>query len=216
MLAKAMANEAGLPFFYCSGSDFVEVFAGRGASRVRKLFQRAAKNSPCVIFFDEIDALGKSRGNELSMNEEREQTLNQLLAVMDGFNSDNGIVVMAATNRFDVLDKALTRPGRFDRIVRVSLPDEEGRLAILKVHTRSMRLDDSIDLELIASTTEGYSGAELASIANEAAISAVRDGRKVLSMQDFWSACEEFAQSRHHRKPDSGKGFVEHLLRNLN
>eukprot|EP00511_Aplanochytrium_stocchinoi_P007596 CAMPEP_0204845560 /NCGR_PEP_ID=MMETSP1347-20130617/1265_1 /ASSEMBLY_ACC=CAM_ASM_000690 /TAXON_ID=215587 /ORGANISM="Aplanochytrium stocchinoi, Strain GSBS06" /LENGTH=383 /DNA_ID=CAMNT_0051985691 /DNA_START=59 /DNA_END=1210 /DNA_ORIENTATION=+ len=215
MLARAMANEAGLPFFYCSGSDFVEVYAGRGAGRVRKLFQRAAKVAPAVVFFDEIDALGKSRGNEMSMNEEREQTLNQLLAVMDGFNTDNGVVVMAATNRYDVLDKALTRPGRFDRIVKVDLPKKEGRYQILKVHTRKMALDETVDLQTIAALAENFSGAELSHLANEAAIIAVRNQRKELNMNDFFDALDEFRDSRKRDTNSATKGFMD-MLKNLN
>lgn len=215
MLARAMANEAGMPFFYCSGSDFVEVYAGRGAGRIRKLFQRAAKSAPAVIFFDEIDALGKKRGNEMSMNEEREQTLNQLLASMDGFDTDNGIVVMAATNRYEILDKALTRPGRFDRIVRVDLPKENGRYEILKVHTRNMSLEEGLDLSLVAALTEGLSGAELAHIANEAAISAVRDGRTVVRLEDFYEVLHEFNDSRKRQPSAAAKGFME-ILKSLN
>lgn len=215
MLARAMANEAGLPFFYCSGSDFVEVYAGRGAGRIRKLFQRAAKAAPSVVFFDEIDALGKARGNELSMNEEREQTLNQLLAAMDGFDTENGVVVMAATNRYEILDKALTRPGRFDRIVRVDLPQQGGRYEILKVHTRNMSLNESVDLETIASLTDGFSGAELAHLANEAAIIAVRNERTDLYMDDFFDALDEFRLSRKRNPSPSAKGFMD-LLKTLN
>jgi len=185
MLARAMANECGMPFFHCSGSDFVEVYAGRGASRVRNLFSKAAKAAPCVVFFDEIDALGKSRSADFSMNEEREQTLNQLLASMDGFCSEKRIVIMAATNRYDVLDRALVRPGRFDRIIHVEKPDEAGREAILNVHTRHMKLSEDCDLGLVASMCPGFTGAELAMIANEAAIRAARDQREELLTDDF-------------------------------
>jgi len=197
MLARAMASEAGLPFFYCSGSDFVEVFAGRGAARVRSLFERASKNSPAVIFIDEIDALGGvRRSGGLTNNEEREQTLNQLLSCMDGFNSDERVVVMAATNRFDSLDKALVRPGRFDRVVRVDLPDEAGREKILKVHTKHMKLARHLNLAAVAEATPRYSGAELAALANEAAICAVRDNREELVLDDFFQALRNFDESR--------------------
>ena len=200
MLARAIAHDAGCSFFYCSGSDFVEIFAGRGAQRVRKLFEKAHKAAPAVVFFDEIDALGKRRGaHELSMNEEREQTLNQLLAAMDGFKSDKRIVVMAATNRFDVLDSALVRPGRFDRIVRVPLPNAEGRARILGVHTRAMQLDDSVDMAELGRMTPNFTGAELAMLANEAAIHAAREERQVLCMNDFLAALHEFFQARGMR-----------------
>jgi len=215
MLARAMANEAGLPFYYCSGSDFVEVYAGRGASRVRNLFAKAANKSPCVIFFDEIDALGKSRSAEFSMNEEREQTLNQMLACMDGFSSDKRVIVMAATNRFDILDKALVRPGRFDRVVKVGLPDEEGRHKVLIVHTRHMNLADDCDLGLIAKLAPGYSGAELAMIVNEAAIRAARDRRNTLLTDDFLVALRTHKESRGigtSNRETSGSDFMNQLF----
>lgn len=183
-----MANECGLPFFHCSGSDFVEVYAGRGASRVRNLFAKAGRAAPCVLFVDEIDALGKSRSADFSMNEEREQTLNQLLACMDGFSSEKRVVVMAATNRYDVLDKALVRPGRFDRIIKVDVPDQQGREEVLRVHTRHMALSHDCDLPLLATLCPGYTGAELAMIANEAAIRAARDERMELLTDDFVAA----------------------------
>jgi cell division protease FtsH len=220
MLARAMASEAGLPFFYCSGSDFVEVFAGRGAARVRSLFEKAAKNSPSVVFIDEIDALGGSRrSGGLSNNEEREQTLNQLLSCMDGFNSDEHVVVMAATNRFESLDRALVRPGRFDRVVRVDLPDEKGRLQILKVHTRHMKLAPRLDLAAVAEAAVRFSGAELAALANEAAIRAVRDEREELILDDFFQALASFASSRqrpsHEEAEFRPSKLVEMLQRNL-
>uniref|UniRef100_A0A7S2R899 AAA+ ATPase domain-containing protein n=1 Tax=Mucochytrium quahogii TaxID=96639 RepID=A0A7S2R899_9STRA len=218
MLARAMANDAGLPFFYCSGSDFVEVYAGRGASRVRNLFAKAAKSAPCVIFFDEIDALGKKRSVDLSMNEEREQTLNQLLASMDGFCSEKRIVVMAATNRFDVLDNALVRPGRFDRIVRVELPDEDGRAAILRVHSRHMNLSKDCDLALIASLCPSFTGAELAMIVNEAAIRAARDKRTVVLTEDFMVALSTHKATRMKGLSSKGSGsdFMGQIFGGLN
>lgn len=215
MLARAMANECGLPFFHCSGSDFVEVYAGRGASRVRSLFAKARKAAPCVLFFDEIDALGKSRSAEFSMNEEREQTLNQLLASMDGFGSEKRIVVMAATNRYDVLDKALVRPGRFDRVIYVDKPDQEGRAGILKVHTRHMSLSEDCDLDIIASMCPGYTGAELAMICNEAAIRAARDKRDELFTDDFLVALRTHKESvsRRDMKPSrSGADIMGQLF----
>ncbi|GBG28932.1 26S proteasome regulatory subunit 7 [Hondaea fermentalgiana] len=210
MLARAMANECGMAFFHCSGSDFVEVYAGRGASRVRNLFAKARKAAPCVLFFDEIDALGKSRSAEFSMNEEREQTLNQLLASMDGFGSEKRIVVMAATNRYDVLDKALVRPGRFDRVIYVDKPDQDGRAEILRVHTRHMSLSDDCDIDLIASLAPGYTGAELAMICNEAAIRAARDKRDELMTDDFLLALRTHKESisrRESKPPNLGSLF---------
>lgn len=217
MLARAMANESGLPFFYCSGSDFVEVFAGRGASRVRSLFKKAEKSAPCVVFIDEIDALGKSRSGDLNMNEEREQTLNQLLAVMDGFKSEKRVVVMGATNRYDVLDRALVRPGRFDRIVPISLPDQEGRMAILKVHSRNMNLADDCDLELVASICPDFAGADLAMICNEAAIRAARHDRCLLLTEDFTAAVNnhKLSTQRNHKTAYSGSDFVGQFLKGL-
>lgn len=201
LLARCMAAEAGVPYFYCSGSEFNEMFVGRGAARVRKLFQTATKAAPSIIFFDELDTLGKQRsmsgmGGRAS-NDEAEQTLNQLLACMDGLDSnDNGVLVIAATNRYELLDSALTRPGRFDRIVRVDVPDEAGREAILRVHTRKMTLEDDSILEKVAVNTPGLTGAELAGIANEAAIRAVRRGDVVVTAQDFRQAVETFLTSR--------------------
>lgn len=174
LLARAVASEAGVSFIFCSASDFVEMLVGRGAARVRELFKQAQTNSPCLIFVDELDALAKARGG-FNSNDEREQTLNQLLTEMDGFEGrPQDVVVIAATNRPEVLDPALIRPGRFDRHVRVGLPSQEGRLAILRVHTRSVKLSTEVDLEQVAAASHGFSGAELANVVNEAALLTVR------------------------------------------
>jgi cell division protease FtsH len=194
LLAKAVAGEAGVPFFSISGSDFVEMFVGVGASRVRDLFQQAKAKAPCIIFIDEIDAIGKSRAGNVAHSggyDERENTLNQLLVEMDGFDADTGVIIMAATNRPDVLDPALLRPGRFDRQVVVDRPDMKGREATFKVHTRKLVLGDDVDLSRLASQTPGFAGAEIANICNEAAIIAVRNGRKAIGMQDFEAAIEK-------------------------
>uniref|UniRef100_A0A7C4AIV1 ATP-dependent zinc metalloprotease FtsH n=1 Tax=Thermodesulfovibrio aggregans TaxID=86166 RepID=A0A7C4AIV1_9BACT len=189
LLAKAIAGEAGVPFFSISGSDFVEMFVGVGASRVRDLFDQAKKNSPCIVFIDEIDAVGRQRGAGLGGgHDEREQTLNQLLVEMDGFESNEGIIVLAATNRPDVLDPALLRPGRFDRQIVVPLPDVKGRLEILKVHTKNVPLGSDVDLEKIARGTPGFSGADLANLVNEAALIAARRNSETVHMNDFESA----------------------------
>ncbi len=189
LLAKAIAGEAGVPFFSISGSDFVEMFVGVGASRVRDLFDQAKKNSPCIIFIDEIDAVGRQRGAGLGGgHDEREQTLNQLLVEMDGFESNEGIIVLAATNRPDVLDPALLRPGRFDRQIVVPLPDVKGRLEILKVHNKKVPLSEDVDLEKIARGTPGFSGADLANLVNEAALIAARRNSEKVHMNDFESA----------------------------
>ncbi len=189
LLAKAIAGEAGVPFFSISGSDFVEMFVGVGASRVRDLFDQAKKNSPCIIFIDEIDAVGRQRGAGLGGgHDEREQTLNQLLVEMDGFESNEGIIVLAATNRPDVLDPALLRPGRFDRQIVVPLPDVKGRLEILKVHTKKVPLAEDVDLEKIARGTPGFSGADLANLVNEGALIAARRNSEKVHMSDFESA----------------------------
>ncbi|HEX8565027.1 MAG TPA: ATP-dependent zinc metalloprotease FtsH [Pyrinomonadaceae bacterium] len=186
LLARAVAGEANVPFFSISGSDFVEMFVGVGASRVRDLFEQGKKNAPCIIFIDEIDAVGRHRGAGLGGgHDEREQTLNQLLVEMDGFESNDGVILMASTNRPDVLDPALLRPGRFDRRVVVSRPDVRGREGILKVHTRKIPLDDNVDISVIARGTPGFTGADLANLVNEAALNAARLNKKVVSQIDF-------------------------------
>lgn len=187
LFAKAVAGEAGVPFFSISGSDFVEMFVGVGASRVRDLFDVAKKNMPCIVFIDEIDAVGRQRGTGMGGgHDEREQTLNQLLVQMDGFESNDGIIIMAATNRADILDPALLRPGRFDRQIYVNLPDVRGREAILRVHTRNKRLDKNISFTTVARMTSGFSGADLANLVNEAAILAARDGRNYINNKDLY------------------------------
>ena len=189
LLAKAVAGEAGVPFFIISGSDFVEMFVGVGASRVRDLFEQAKKNAPCIIFIDEIDAVGRQRGAGLGGgHDEREQTLNQLLVEMDGFGSNEGVIVLAATNRPDVLDKALLRPGRFDRQIVVSAPDVKAREQILEVHAKRKRIADDIDLKTIARNTSGFSGADLENVLNEAALLAARRNQKEINMQDIEDA----------------------------
>lgn len=190
LLAKAVAGEANVPFFSLSGSEFVEMFVGVGASRVRDLFKQAAAKAPCIIFIDEIDAIGKSRDNQLSTNDEREQTLNQLLSEMDGFDSSKGLVILAATNRPEILDKALLRPGRFDRRIIVEKPDLKGREDILKVHSKNVKLGDDIDLHQMALATSGAVGADLANMVNEAALRAVRMGRKTVMQEDLMEAVE--------------------------
>ena len=190
LLARAVAGEAKVPFFSLSGSDFVEMFVGVGASRVRDLFKTAQQNAPCIIFIDEIDAIGKTRDTRYGGNDEREQTLNQLLSEMDGFDASKGVLVMAATNRPEILDKALLRPGRFDRRVIVDKLDLKGRIAILKVHAKDVRMDDSVDLEAIALATSGAVGSDLANMINEAAITAVKRGSQVVSQKDLLEAVE--------------------------
>ncbi|MCD7865401.1 MAG: ATP-dependent zinc metalloprotease FtsH [Clostridiales bacterium] len=191
LLAKAVAGEAGVPFFSLAGSDFVEMFVGVGASRVRDLFKEAQKQAPCIIFIDEVDAIGKSRDSRYGGgNDEREQTLNQLLAEMDGFDSSKGVLILAATNRPEVLDKALLRPGRFDRRVIVDKPDLKGRVETLKVHSRHVLMDDTVDLDALALATAGCVGSDLANMVNEAAINAVKHGRKVVSQSDLFEAVE--------------------------
>ena len=190
MLAKAVAGEAGVPFFSISGSEFVEMFVGMGASKVRDLFQQAKEKAPCIVFIDEIDAIGKKRDGQFGGNDEREQTLNQLLTEMDGFEGNNGVIILAATNRPESLDPALTRPGRFDRRVPVELPDLAGREAILKVHARKIKLADHVDFHTVARMASGASGAELANIINEAALRAVRSGRTVVEQADLEESIE--------------------------
>lgn len=190
LLAKAVAGEANCPFFSLSGSDFVEMFVGVGASRVRDLFEEAKKAAPCIIFIDEIDAIGKSRDNRMGGNDEREQTLNQLLAEMDGFDTSKGLLILAATNRPEVLDQALLRPGRFDRRIIVDRPDLRGRIDVLRVHAKDVRMDDSVDLEAIALATSGAVGSDLANMINEAAILAVKEGRMAVQQKDLLAAVE--------------------------
>ena len=190
MLAKAVAGEANVPFFSISGSEFVEMFVGMGASKVRDLFRQAKEKAPCIVFIDEIDAIGKKRDGQYGGNDEREQTLNQLLTEMDGFEGNNGVIILAATNRPESLDPALTRPGRFDRRVPVELPDFQGREAILKVHAKKIKVADDVDFHTIARMASGASGAELANIINEAALRAVRSGRTVVSEADLEESIE--------------------------
>jgi len=192
LLARAIAGEAGVPFFAISGSDFVEMFVGVGASRVRDMFEQAKKNAPCIVFIDEIDAVGRQRGSGVGGgNDEREQTLNQLLVEMDGFESNEGVILLAATNRADVLDKALLRPGRFDRQIQVPNPDINGRKKILDIHSRKIPLGPDVDLRIIARGTPGFSGADLANLVNEAALTAARTGKRFVTMEDF-----EFAKDK--------------------
>ena len=189
LLAKAVAGEAGVPFFIISGSDFVEMFVGVGASRVRDLFEQAKRNSPCIIFIDEIDAVGRQRGAGLGGgHDEREQTLNQLLVEMDGFSANEGVIVLAATNRPDILDKALLRPGRFDRQIVVGAPDVKAREQILEVHSRKKRLSEDVDLKTIAKNTSGFSGADLENVLNEAALLAARRDKKEIGMREIEDA----------------------------
>lgn len=192
LLAKAVAGEADVPFFSMSGSDFVEMFVGVGASRVRDLFRQAKEKAPCIIFIDEIDAIGRARGKNPNMgsNDERENTLNQLLTEMDGFGTNSGVIVLAATNRADMLDKALLRAGRFDRQIYVDLPDLNDRKQIFKVHLRPIKIDDSVDIEFLARQTPGFSGADIANVCNEAALIAARNGKKVVQEHDFTSAID--------------------------
>ena len=190
LLAKAVAGEANVPFFSIAGSEFVEMFVGRGAAKVRDLFKQANDKAPCIVFIDEIDTIGKKRDGQIGGNDEREQTLNQLLTEMDGFDGSKGVVVLAATNRPDSLDPALLRPGRFDRRIPVELPDLQGRIEILKVHARKIRLAEDVDFEPIAKTAAGASGAELANIVNEAALRAVRSGRQFATQEDLQESVE--------------------------
>lgn len=192
LLAKAVAGEANVPFFSMSGSDFVEMFVGVGASRVRDLFRQAKEKAPCIIFIDEIDAVGRARGRNANMgsNDERENTLNQLLTEMDGFGSNSGVIILAATNRADILDKALMRAGRFDRQIYVELPDLNDRVAIFNVHLRDIKIDDSVDVDLLARQTPGFSGADIANVCNEAALIAARHNKKSVQRQDFIDAVD--------------------------
>ena len=200
LLAKAVAGEAGVPFFSLAGSDFVEMFVGVGASRVRDLFKEAQKQAPCIIFIDEIDAIGKSRDTRYGGNDEREQTLNQLLAEMDGFDTSKGLLILAATNRPEVLDKALLRPGRFDRRIIVDKPDQKGRLETLKVHSKDVKMDETVDLDAIALASAGLVGSDLANIINEAAINAVKHGRAFVNQGDLFEAFEIVAVGGKEKK----------------
>ena len=201
LLAKACAGEAGVPFFFITGSSFVEMFVGVGAARVRDLFDQAKKKAPCIIFVDEIDAIGQSRMRNFNSNSEQEATLNQLLAEMDGFEPNNGVVIMGATNRPEILDQALLRPGRFDRQIQVVLPTEEGREEILKIHTKNLPLDPAINLKSIAKVTPGFSGADLANIANEASLLAARRKAEKVSMNDFDLAIERVVAGLQRKTP---------------
>lgn len=201
LLAKATAGEAGVPFFFMTGSSFVEMFVGVGAARVRDLFEQAKKKAPCIIFVDEIDAIGQSRANTYNANSEQENTLNQLLAEMDGFEANNGVVIMGATNRPEILDQALMRPGRFDRQIQVVLPTEEGREEILKIHTRKIPLSQEVNLREIAKVTPGFSGADLANIANEAALLAARHKSDSVSTNDFDLAIERVVAGLQRKTP---------------
>ena len=201
LLAKAVAGEASVPFFSISGSDFVEMFVGVGASRVRDMFEEAKKNAPCIIFIDEIDAIGKSRDSKYGGgNDEREQTLNQLLAEMDGFDSSKGIFILAATNRPEVLDKALLRPGRLDRRITVDRPDKKGRIETLKVHSKDVLMDDTVDFDEIAMATSGLVGSDLANIINEAAIAAVKNGRNVVTQKDLLGAFDTVVAGKEKKE----------------
>ncbi|MCL2720554.1 MAG: ATP-dependent zinc metalloprotease FtsH [Treponema sp.] len=215
LLARAVAGEAGVAFFRMSGADFVEMFVGVGAARVRDLFKQARGKAPCIIFIDELDAIGKSRINNIGGgNDEREQTLNQLLVEMDGFDGTSGLIILAATNRPDVLDPALLRPGRFDRQVLVDRPDLKGREAILNIHSKPVRLDPSVDLEIVARVTSGFSGADLANVVNEAALLAVRAGRKIVMQTDFDEAIEKIIAGLQKKtrvqKPEDRKCTAYH------
>ena len=192
LLAKAVAGEANVPFFYMSGSEFTEMFVGVGASRVRDLFRQAKEKSPCIVFIDEIDTVGRARGKNPSMgaNDERENTLNQLLTEMDGFGTNSGVIILAATNRADILDKALMRAGRFDRQIYVELPDLNDRVAIFNVHLRNIKIDNSVDVDLLARQTPGFSGADIANVCNEAALIAARHNKSVVERQDFINAVD--------------------------
>ena len=212
LLAKAVAGEAAVPFFSMSGSDFVEMFVGVGAARVRDLFTQAQQKAPCIIFIDELDALGKARGiNPMGGHDEREQTLNQLLVEMDGFNTDKGVIIMAATNRPEILDPALLRPGRFDRHVMIDKPDVKGREEILRVHTKGVILSPAVELKVIAARTPGFAGADLANIVNEAALLAARKDKKAVEMQDFEEAIDRVVaglEKKNRRMNEKEKEIV--------
>ena len=204
MLAKAVAGESNVPFFSISGSEFVEMFVGMGASKVRDLFRQAKEKAPCIVFIDEIDAIGQKRhSGNVGGNDEREQTLNQLLTEMDGFEENTGVIILAATNRPESLDPALTRPGRFDRRVPVELPDLAGREAILKVHSKKIRLADDVDFHTVARMAAGASGAELANIVNEAALRAVRNGRTIVTESDLEESIEVVIAGYQKKTPSS-------------
>merc|ERR1711943_134248 len=206
LLAKAVAGEAGVPFFSISGSEFVEMFVGVGASRVRDLFEQAKKNAPCIVFIDEIDAVGRQRGAGLGGgNDEREQTLNQLLTEMDGFEGNTGVIVVAATNRTDILDPALLRPGRFDRQVTVDVPDVKGRIEILKVHAKNKRLTEDLDIETIAKRTPGLSGADLSNLLNEAAILTGRRGKDAISLVEIDDSVDRIVAGMEGTRMTDGK-----------
>jgi cell division protease FtsH len=229
LLARAVAGEAGVPFFSVSGSEFVEMFVGVGAARVRDLFNQAKRNAPCILFIDEIDAVGRQRAGAIpGSHEEREQTLNQILVEMDGFDPNTGVIVLAATNRVDVLDQALLRPGRFDRRVVLDRPDTNGRLAILQIHVRGKAVDGSVDLSVIASETHGFSGADLAELVNEAAILAVRRDKKTIGMDEFEESIDRVLAGPERKslkvKPkdkeltayhEAGHALVAHMLPNV-
>ena len=216
LLAKAVAGEAQVPFFSISGSDFVEMFVGVGASRVRDLFKQAKEKAPCIVFIDEIDAIGRARGRSpiTGANDERENTLNQLLTEMDGFGTNSGVIILAATNRGDVLDKALLRAGRFDRQIHVELPDLEERKAIFKVHTKPLKIDDSLDLDLLARQTPGFSGADIANACNESALIAARKNKKIIDREDFMDAIDRIIGGMEKRNkvisPDEKKIITYH------
>ena len=216
LLAKAVAGEANVPFFSISGSDFVEMFVGVGASRVRDLFRQAKEKSPCIVFIDEIDAVGRARGKNagFSSNDERENTLNQLLTEMDGFGSNSGVIILAATNRADILDKALMRAGRFDRQLHVELPDLKERMEIFQVHLRNLKLEDNFDLEFLAKHTPGFSGADIANVCNEAALTAARNNKSAIDKQDFLDAVDRIIGGLEKKSkiitPEEKKSIAHH------
>ena len=216
LLAKAVAGEANVPFFSISGSDFVEMFVGVGASRVRDLFRQAKEKSPCIVFIDEIDAVGRARGKNagFSSNDERENTLNQLLTEMDGFGSNSGVIILAATNRADILDKALMRAGRFDRQIHVELPDLKERMEIFQVHLRNLKLEENFDLEFLAKHTPGFSGADIANVCNEAALTAARKDKKAIDKQDFLDAVDRIIGGLEKKSkiitPEEKKSIAHH------